>query len=60
MQIPESVRRDIREAGDKALDYGIRQAQDLLFQCRKRVAGVYLMPSLGNYEVTGEVLKALA
>lgn len=60
MSIPESVRKDLREAGDKALDYGIRQAQQLLLDCKERVAGVYMMPSFGKYEVVGEVLKALS
>lgn len=58
MVIPETVRKDLREAGDRALDYGIRQAQELLLECRQRVAGVYLMPSFGKYEVVAEVLSA--
>jgi homocysteine S-methyltransferase len=59
MTIPEAVRKDLREAGDKALDYGIRQAQQLLLDCKQRVAGVYMMPSFGKYEVVAEVLGAL-
>jgi len=59
MSIPDAVRKDLAEAGDGALDYGIRQAQQLLLDCRERVGGVYLMPSFGKYEVVAEVLKAL-
>jgi homocysteine S-methyltransferase len=59
MTIPEAVRKDLKEAGDKALDYGIRQAQQLLLDCKQRVAGVYMMPSFGKYEVVAEVLEAL-
>lgn len=59
MTIPEAVRKDLKEAGEKALDYGIRQAQQLLLDCKQRVAGVYMMPSFGKYEVVAEVLQAL-
>ena len=59
IDIPEAVRRRLREAGDGALRLGIEMAQELVRAVRARYAGAYLMPSFGRFEVVAEVLDAL-
>src|SRR5947209_8779783 len=57
--VPEQIRARLRDAGDGALRVGIEMAQRLVREIRSRYAGVYLMPSLGRFEVVAEVLDAL-
>jgi len=49
----------MRGAGESAQQAGIEMAQQLLLEARNKVAGVYLMPSFGRYEVVAEVIKVL-
>ena len=57
--VPDGVRAQMREAGERGLRVGIETAQVLLADVRRRHAGAYLMPSFGRFEVVAEVLEAL-
>jgi len=59
IEIPQWIRDRMRGAGESAQQAGIEMAQQLLLEARNKVAGVYLMPSFGRYEVVAEVIKVL-
>ncbi len=59
ISVPENVRGQMREAGERGLRIGIETAQVLVHGLRGRYAGAYLMPSFGRFEVVAEVLEAL-
>lgn len=61
MQIPEEIRERMRKApaGAEARKEGVNIAREMLFAVRDRVAGAYLMPPLGKYELALEVLDGL-
>jgi methionine synthase I (cobalamin-dependent)/5,10-methylenetetrahydrofolate reductase len=61
MQIPEAIRERMRKAGPgpEARKEGIAIAREMLFSVRDRVAGAYLMPPLGKFELALEVLDGL-
>ena len=59
ISVPENVRGQMREAGERGLRIGIETAQALVHGLRGRYAGTYLMPSFGRFEVVAEVLEAL-
>jgi methionine synthase I (cobalamin-dependent)/5,10-methylenetetrahydrofolate reductase len=54
--VPEDVRVRMRDAGENGVAEGIAQARELLEACRPFVAGTYLVPSFGRYEVVGELV----
>ncbi|MEX2245724.1 MAG: bifunctional homocysteine S-methyltransferase/methylenetetrahydrofolate reductase [Dehalococcoidia bacterium] len=54
--VPEPVRERMRLAGENGMAEGIAHARELLEECRPHVAGTYLMPSFGRYEVVGELV----
>jgi methionine synthase I (cobalamin-dependent)/5,10-methylenetetrahydrofolate reductase len=62
MQIPEHIRERMRRAGngDLAKKEGVRIAQEMLQSVQSRVAGAYIMPPFGRYELALEVLHAVA
>jgi homocysteine S-methyltransferase len=49
----------MRAAGPHGIAEGVKMAQELLDHARARVAGAYLMPSFGRYEVCAQVLEIL-
>lgn len=57
--IPASLLDRMRQAGERGLAESIAQAQEFLSEAKSLVAGVYLMPSFGRYEVVSELVKAL-
>jgi homocysteine S-methyltransferase len=59
ISVPENVRGQMREAGERGLRIGVETAQALVRGLRGRYAGAYLMPSFGRFEVVAEVLEAL-
>jgi homocysteine S-methyltransferase len=61
MQIPEDVRRRMKGAGSgpDARREGVLIARDMLQAVRHRVAGAYIMPPLGRYEMALEVIDGL-
>jgi homocysteine S-methyltransferase len=61
MQIPDEVRARMKSAGSgaEARREGVKIAREMLQAVRKRVAGAYVMPPLGRYEMALEVLDGL-
>jgi len=57
--IPDEVRRQMRLAGDRGREVGVKMAQDLLLALREVVHGVYIMPPLGRYDMAAEVIGVL-
>lgn len=62
MQIPEDVRARMKAAGSgpEARREGVRIAREMLLAVRDRVAGAYIMPPLGRYEMALEVIDGIA
>jgi len=59
MTIPESIREQLRNAGDKASVAGVQLSKDFLREARHLVAGVYLMPPFKKYDVIPQILEAI-
>jgi homocysteine S-methyltransferase len=61
MQIPEEVRARMKNAGSGALarKEGVLIAREMLKAFRHRVAGAYIMPPLGRYELALEVIDGI-
>jgi homocysteine S-methyltransferase len=57
--IPGWALERMRAAGANGIEEGIKMGQELLTYARDKVAGAYLMPSFGRYEVCAQVLEAL-
>lgn len=57
--LTDEARRRMKAAGENGVEEGIRLAQELLSEAKDMVAGTYLMPSFGRYEVCGEIVKVL-
>ncbi len=57
--LTDEARRRMKQAGERGIEEGIRLAQALLLEAKEFVAGTYLMPSFGRYEVCGELVKGL-
>lgn len=57
--LTDEARRRMRDAGERGVEEGIKLAQELLSEAKDWVAGTYLMPSFGRYEVCGEIVKVL-
>lgn len=58
--LTDEARRRMRDAGERGAAEGIQLAQELLSETKDLVAGTYLMPSFGRYEVCGELVRVLA
>lgn len=61
MQIPEDVRARMKSAGSgpDARREGVRIAREMLHAVRHRVAGAYVMPPLGRFEMALEVIDGI-
>jgi methionine synthase I (cobalamin-dependent)/5,10-methylenetetrahydrofolate reductase len=59
--IPDEVRARMREAGDHGRDVGLQLARDVVTTARSRglIAGCYLAPSYGRYDLVGELAQEL-
>lgn len=57
--LTDEARRRMKAAGEHGVEEGIKLAQELLSEAKDFVAGTYLMPSFGRYEVCGELVKVL-
>jgi homocysteine S-methyltransferase len=57
--LTDEARRRMKDAGERGVEEGIKLAQELLLGAKDLVAGTYLMPSFGRYEVCGELVKVL-
>ncbi len=62
MQIPDAIRERMRKAGkgDDARREGIAIACEALEALRERVAGAYIMPPLGRYDMAAEIISRFA
>ena len=56
MVIPESIRRQLHAAGDNGRSEGAAIARELIEETRGMIAGVYMIPSFGRYDVVADVL----
>jgi len=59
MVIPESARQRMRDAGRSGAEVGVQLAQELLGAVNSQIAGVYLIPSFGRYDVVADVMAGL-
>ncbi len=57
--LTDDARRRMKDAGERGVQEGIKLAQELLLEAKDFVAGTYLMPSFGRYEVCGEIVQVL-
>ncbi|MDE3088399.1 MAG: bifunctional homocysteine S-methyltransferase/methylenetetrahydrofolate reductase [Chloroflexota bacterium] len=57
--LTDDARKRMKAAGEHGVEDGIQLAQELLIEAKDFVAGTYLMPSFGRYEVCGELVKVL-
>ncbi len=55
------MRARLREAGDHGRDVGLQLARDVVTAARARglIAGCYLVPSYGRYDLVGELAQEL-
>jgi len=56
MFVPEAVRERMRRAGPHGPQEGKAIAREMIAACRGRAAGVYLVPTYGNYELVAELV----
>ena len=56
MLIPEEMRERLRRAGPDAPQEGRAIARDIISFCAGRTAGVYLVPTHGNYNLVAELV----
>jgi methionine synthase / methylenetetrahydrofolate reductase(NADPH) len=57
--LSEDALRRMKDAGERGIEEGIKLAEELLSETKDIVAGTYLMPSFGRYDVCGELVKML-
>jgi homocysteine S-methyltransferase len=55
--IPDSLLLRMREAGERGLDVGLRQAHEFLTQVQPLVHGVLFVPSFHRYEMVCELVR---
>jgi methionine synthase / methylenetetrahydrofolate reductase(NADPH) len=60
ISIPPEIMKRMEDAGDDAPREGVRIAQELLMAVQDRVAGAYIIPAFGRYELAAEVIDAVA
>ncbi|MGH2400059.1 MAG: methylenetetrahydrofolate reductase, partial [bacterium] len=56
LAIPDPVRARLRDAAD-GREEGLRISEDLIAALRRRVAGIYLVPSFGRYDGVIELTR---
>jgi methionine synthase / methylenetetrahydrofolate reductase(NADPH) len=59
MNIPESIRENLRSAREKASAVGIQLTKDFLHEARHLVSGAYLMPPFKKYDIVPQILEAV-
>jgi methionine synthase / methylenetetrahydrofolate reductase (NADH) len=57
IDVPETVRDQLRHAGDGAEGVGLQIATELTGLIREQAAGIYLMPPFGRYDLAAEVVE---
>jgi len=56
ISIPDHLMKRIEDAGDDAPQEGVKIAQELLRAVRPLMAGAYILPAFGKYELAAEVI----
>jgi homocysteine S-methyltransferase len=59
IDIPQSIRDRIGEAGDDSAAEGVRVAVELLDELKNMVQGVYLMPPFSRYDLAAEIIESI-
>jgi homocysteine S-methyltransferase len=61
MSVPDPIRERMRKAGggDAGRDEGIQIAREMLTSVKDRVAGAYIMPPFGRYQLALDVVKGI-
>ena len=57
--IPESIREEMRAAGEKAASVGSRITKDFLKEAKHLVQGAYMMPPFQKYQIIDELLEVI-
>ena len=60
INIPDELRRQMREAGDSGPQVGVAHARDLVSQLLSFGQGVYLIPAFGRYDLAADVLDVVS
>ncbi len=60
ISIPDTIFRRMEDAGDDAPLEGVKIAQEILLAVQDKVAGAYIIPAFGKYELAAEVVSAVA
>jgi homocysteine S-methyltransferase len=61
MRVPEAIRERMRKAGSgaRARAEGVAIAREMLQQVKDRVAGAYIMPPFGRYDLAMDIIKGI-
>lgn len=59
IQIPESIRQRMHQAGTHTAQEGVRIAAELLEALSGIVQGVYIMPAFSRYDLAAEIIEAV-
>ncbi len=61
MSVPDTIRERLRKAGsaEQGREEGIRIAREMLEAVKDRVAGAYIMPPFGRYELALKVIDGI-
>jgi homocysteine S-methyltransferase len=61
MRVPETIRERMRKAGSgaKARAEGVAIAREMLAQVKARVAGAYIMPPFGRYDLALDIIRGI-
>ncbi|HEX7611404.1 MAG TPA: hypothetical protein VF371_01430, partial [Candidatus Limnocylindrales bacterium] len=57
--IPDEQREAMHAAGERGSEVGLEMAINLLAGSEDHVAGTYIMPSFGRYELAAELVRRL-
>jgi len=59
IEIPEDIREEIKQAGHRAPEVGVRFAIELLQEVSNLVQGAYLMPPFKRYDMAAEIIETI-
>jgi 5,10-methylenetetrahydrofolate reductase len=57
--IPEKIREEMRNAGEKAASVGTKITTDFLKEAKHLVQGAYMMPPFQKYQIVDELLEVI-
>ena len=57
--IPDEQRSAMHAAGERGAEVGLDMAVNLLAASEGQIAGTYIMPSFGRYEIAAELVRRL-